>query len=226
MNTQTTNRLTTSFVALFILAAIVLLTGCAKLSTNAEQTAAQSTAMAQPTQTLQNLQSAYNGESNARAKYLTFAQKADSEGYGKVASLFRAAARAEEIHADNHSKVIKQLGGIPTAEIKTPEVGDTAANLATAIKGESYERDTMYPEFLKQARQDGATDAVRTFNLARNAEMEHAKLYAEAAGNLNAWKGDKALFYVCPVCGFTTNTLNFDKCPSSFTPRERFVTIS
>lgn len=226
MNTHTTNRLSTSFVALFILAAIVLLTGCAKLSNPSEKSTAQSASVAQPTQTLQNLQTAYNGESNARAKYLAFAQKADTEGYGKVASLFRAAARSEEIHADNHSKVIKELGGIPTAEIGTPEVGDTAANLATAIKGESYERDTMYPEFLKQARQDGATDAVRTFNLARNAETEHAKLYGEASGNLNEWKGDKAVFYVCPVCGFTTNTLSFDKCPSSFTPRERFVTIS
>ena len=51
--------------------------------------------------TLDNLQAAFNGESNANARYLAFAKKADEEGYGQVASLFRAAARAEEIHAAN-----------------------------------------------------------------------------------------------------------------------------
>lgn len=43
--------------------------------------------------TLDNLLAAYNGESNANAKYLAFAKKADEEGYGQAASLFRAAAR-------------------------------------------------------------------------------------------------------------------------------------
>ena len=43
--------------------------------------------------TLENMQAAFNGESNAHAKYLAFAARADSEGYGEVASLFRAAAR-------------------------------------------------------------------------------------------------------------------------------------
>ena len=50
--------------------------------------------------TLDNLQEAFNGESNANARYLAFAQKADEDGYGEVASLFRAAAKAEEIHAN------------------------------------------------------------------------------------------------------------------------------
>ena len=226
MNTKTTFRLLLSFLALAALTSTLWLMGCSKSSAPKEQANPQSASVVQPTETLKNLQTAYNGESNARARYLAFAQKADTDGYGKVASLFRAAARAEEIHADNHSKVIKQFGGTPNAQIKSPEVGDTAANLQAAIKGESYERDTMYPDFLKQARQDGATEAVRTFNLARNAETEHAKLYGEASANLNAWKGDKQVFYVCPVCGFTTSTLNFEKCPSSFTPREKFMQIS
>lgn len=54
--------------------------------------------------TLENLLTAYNGESNANAKYLAYAEKADEEGYAKVASLFRAAASAEKIHITNHAK--------------------------------------------------------------------------------------------------------------------------
>jgi rubrerythrin len=62
------------------------------------------------TKTLANLQSAYNGESNAHAKYLASAKKADEEGFGAAASLFRAAAKAEAIHAENHARVILQAG--------------------------------------------------------------------------------------------------------------------
>jgi rubrerythrin len=84
----------------------------------------------------------------------------------------------------------------------------------------------MYPDFLKQAREVANSQAVRTFNLARNAEAEHAKLYSEARNNLEAWKTDKQIFFVCPVCGFTTSNLNFERCPSSFTSREKFVPVS
>src|ERR1035437_8259983 len=72
--------------------------------------------------TLANLQTAYNGESNAHAKYLEFAKQADSEGYGKVASLFRAAAAAEQIHLTCEAAVIKEAGTTPQADIKSAPV--------------------------------------------------------------------------------------------------------
>src|SRR5260370_5219664 len=106
------------------------------------------------TTTLENMQAAFNGESNAHIRYLAFAKHADNEGYGEVASLFRAAARAEEIHARNHAVVIKEMGAVPQAKIDSPEMKSTRENLEAAIKGESYERDTMYPAFLKQAVTD------------------------------------------------------------------------
>lgn len=176
--------------------------------------------------TLENLQAAYNGESNANAKYLAFAKKADEEGYGKVASLFRAAARAEAIHIENHAKVIEMLGAKPAADIKTAEVKTTAENLKAAIEGESYERDTMYPEFLAEARRVGNRDAVRTFNLAKMAEAEHAKLYTDALANLEQWKGGPGTFYVCSTCGYTTANGKIERCPVDFTPKEKFETIN
>src|SRR5512140_902870 len=65
--------------------------------------------------TLDNLQAAFNGESNANARYLAFAKKADAEGYGTAASPFRAAARAEPVHFERHAKAIKELGAVPAA---------------------------------------------------------------------------------------------------------------
>ena len=179
------------------------------------------------TTTLENMQAAYNGESNAHSRYLAFAKQADVEGYGEVASLFRAAARAEEIHASNHAAVIRSLGAVPQARLEAPDVKPTRDNLQAAIKGESYERDTMYPDFLKQARADGNRDAVRSLNLAKTAEAEHAKLYSQALQNLDSLKGSKSrAFFVCPVCGFTTSDINFASCPSCFTPKERFERVA
>lgn len=176
--------------------------------------------------TLENLMAAYAGESNAHARYVEFARKADEEGYGQVASLFRAAARAEQIHAGTHAEAIKKLGGTPKANIEKPEVKTTKENLEAALKGESYERDTMYPEFLARAKADKNRDAIETFNYALTAEREHAKLYQQALGNLGDWKAGKREFYVCSVCGYTTAKLGFSKCPSCFSPKEKYEKIS
>ncbi|HEV2116865.1 MAG TPA: ferritin family protein [Terriglobales bacterium] len=176
--------------------------------------------------TLENLQAAFNGESNAHARYLAFAQQADKEGYGKAASLFRAAAKAEEIHARNHANVIKKMGGTPEAKIETPVGASTKENLEAAIKGETYERDVMYPAFLKVARADRNKDAIQTFNYAKTAEAEHAKLYAEALTNLPQMKGVGQEYYVCTVCGYTTTKMDFSKCPSCFSPKHKYEKVS
>ena len=178
---------------------------------------------ADTTKTLTNLQAAYNGESNAHARYLAFAQKAEAEGYAQVASLFRAAARAEEIHASNHAAVIKKLGAAPEADIKKAEIKTTAENLKAAIAGESYERDTMYPEFIKEAKAAKNRDAIRTFNMALGAEAEHAKLYSASVNGLASLKGSKATgYFVCKQCGYTVAKVDFAKCPICFNPAAEY----
>jgi rubrerythrin len=89
--------------------------------------------------TLDNLQAAYNGESNAKGRYEAFAVKADEEGYKGVASLFRAAAASEGVHLQGHAEDIKSMGAEPMAHIKGPEVKSTHENLEAALKGETYE---------------------------------------------------------------------------------------
>lgn len=219
---------TTAQKAIVTAAAIVitgLAFGCSYLQTE-PPTSAASTAIAGSAKTLDNLQTAFNGESNANAKYMAFAKKADDEGYTKVASLFRAAARAENVHSNNHAAVIKAMGGTPQADIKSPEIKTTAENLKAAIEGETYERDTMYPEFLAEARTAGNREALRTFNFAKSAEAEHAKLYADALANIEKWRGGNTTFFVCPSCGFTTADPNIEKCPVDFTAKEKFEAVS
>lgn len=186
------------------------------------------TGAANAASTLDNMKAAFNGESNAHLRYLAFAQRAETEGYGEVASLFRAAARAEQIHAANHAEVIKEMGGgTPQAQVETLTIKSTRENLGTAIKGETYERDSMYPEFLKQARADANTRATRSLNYAKTAESEHAKLFTEALSRMEQLKGSaQTIYYVCPTCGFTSRDTNFAKCPSCFTRSEGFETVS
>ncbi|BAZ44014.1 rubrerythrin [Chondrocystis sp. NIES-4102] len=177
----------------------------------------------QDSPTLENLQKAYNGESNAHVMYLEFAKKADEEGYKEVANLFRAAAAAEAIHRDNHAKVIKEMGATPKNNITTPEVKSTAdnltkslgGNLSSAIAGESYERDSMYPGFIKQAKTEGNQAALQTFTYALAAETQHAQLYNEAKSNLESWRNQTHPFYVCTVSGETyKDEASVAKCPS------------
>ena len=184
-----------------------------------------STAVRTTPATLSNLQAAYKGESNAHMRYLEFANKADAEGFAGVASLFRAAARAEEIHAHNHAAVIRRLGAEPVAKIDPVQVRSTRENLMTAIEGETYERDVMYPEFIKIAEQEHNTGAIRTFNHALEAEAEHARLYADALASLNA-KKPKTTYVVCVICGYTSEKLEGERCPVCNNSKEKFETVS
>jgi rubrerythrin len=164
--------------------------------------------------TLHNWQTAYDGESNARAKYLEFAKKAEQEAYGRVASLFRAAAAAEHIHRTCEASVIKEMGATPQAKIALPDIRSTKQNLEdSASKGEAYERDTMYPQFIKQARKDGNHRAAQCLTYAQAAEAEHFNLFNAAARELAQMKGGPATYYVCTEGGYTMARLDVSKSP-------------
>lgn len=175
--------------------------------------------------TLDNLLTAYAGERNAHTRYLAFARQADVEGYPGAASLFRAAARAEEIHAENHAKVIRNYGGVPKERREDWMVRSTGENLLTAIRGETFERDEMYASFIRQAETEGANDALRTFRFAIEAEKEHARLYRDTLDRLSEMT-EKRTFYVCPTCGFTAGETDWSRCPTCATPREQFEQVS
>jgi rubrerythrin len=174
--------------------------------------------------TLTNLQAAYEGESNARAKYTAFAVKADQEGFRDVASLFRAAARVEQIHAENHARVIRTMSAEPTCATHAVVLGTTRDNLLMAIEGEEYERDVMYPRFIAEAIASNQKGALRTFKWALEVEAGHARLYRAALDNLRGGR-PQATYYVCVVCGFTTADGNFARCLVCDNPRERFETV-
>ncbi len=134
--------------------------------------------------TEQNLMDAFAGESQANRKYLAYAKKAEQEGSKQAAKLFRAAAAAETIHAHNH---LRELGVVKS----------TKENLMDAINGESYEFQKMYPQMISDAKAEGQTGALRSFNYANEVEKVHAALYKKALESLG--KGGDTDYYVGSV---------------------------
>lgn len=176
-------------------------------------------------ETIKNLNAAYQGESNAANRYKLFAEAAEKEGYAQVAKLFRAASKAEQIHRDTHKRAIEKLGGkVETFQLEKVDVKSTAENLQAAIKGESYERDKMYPEFLAAAKKEDAREGIRSFQFAVTAEAEHAKLYQAALDRLG--KNAPEDYYVCQVCGMTLTSLPEKKCPSCRKGVDNYIKIS
>lgn len=159
------------------------------------------------------LKAAFAGESQASRKYLSFAKKADADGLPQIARLFRAASHAETIHAHNH---LKALEGILS----------TAENLQTAIEGENYEVSNMYPEFIRDAEEEGAKKALRSFNWAMEVEKVHEGLYRKALAMLEAHEAmAETDYYVCPVCGYTHEGPLEGKCPVCGALGEKFERV-
>ncbi|MFQ5964290.1 MAG: rubrerythrin family protein, partial [Candidatus Scalinduaceae bacterium] len=136
--------------------------------------------------TMENLQNAFAGESQANRKYLAFAKKAEEEGFKQVAKLFRAAAEAETVHAHKH---LKTMSGIHS----------TKENLQEAIEGEMHEFTKMYPGMIEKAKKEGNKQALQSFDFANKVESIHASLYQKALDNLG--NNEPVDYYVCQVCG-------------------------
>lgn len=151
--------------------------------------------------TEENLQAAFAGESQANRRYLAFAKKAEEDGKPGVATLFRAAAEAETIHAHAHFDL---MGGVKT----------TAENVEAAIAGETYEYTEMYPEFKEAATGEEAAEAEFLFGLIGKVEEVHAGLYSRALEAVKAGKDLEAdSVWVCDQCGNVVLGAPPDKCP-------------
>lgn len=163
--------------------------------------------------TIDNLNKALKGETNASHKYELFAKKANEENYKQVAKLFKAVSMSESVHRNNHKAVILSLGGNPDiVNYDFVKVGTTRENLQVPLRGEKYEKNVMYPNFIKQAKIDKLSNAVQTFSFASNAETQHEKLYEDALKNLG--KNKPADYCVSRVSGATYAITPNSKCPS------------
>ena len=178
--------------------------------------------------TIKNMKDAFTGETTANAKYAAFSKKAEEEGYTEIAMLFKAASGAEQIHANNHKVVLQRMGEEIPMVTPEYEVGSTMENLKNAIEGESYEFNTMYPNFIKDANAAGNYMAQISLTYAYKVEQKHRDFYIAALkaledGNVSSLA---SVYYLCPTCGNTYATTAPARCEISMTDSKLFIKVN
>jgi rubrerythrin len=174
--------------------------------------------------TLENLATAFAGESMARNRYTIYASIARKEGYQQIGDLFLATADNEFEHAEWNirmlNEVMKKTGKHidPKLGGEAPHVvGNTAENLAAAIAGENYERTKMYPEFAEVADKEGFHNVATRLKLIAKAETHHEERYAKLLGQITAgtfFKKSEKVKWTCIKCGYIHEGLTPPaKCP-------------
>jgi rubrerythrin len=163
--------------------------------------------------TEENLKAAFAGESQARNKYNYFAKVARKEGYHYIGRIFDETAANEHRHAKDE---LALLDGI----------GDTAANLEEAMNGEQYETVTMYPEFAKQAEEEGNMAAAALFRQIAKVEAHHRDRYKKLLEKVKAgtvYKRENPIKWKCSVCGYIHEGAEPPaKCPCCKHPLEYY----
>ncbi len=163
--------------------------------------------------TEENLKAAFAGESQARNKYTYYAEVARSEGYHYIAKIFEETAMNEKQHAKDHFMKLKGLG-------------TTVENLEAAINGEHYETVDMYPQFAKEAEEEGDMEAAALFRTIGMVEEQHRERYKrilEMVKNDTVYKRDSPIRWKCAVCGFIyEGTEPPPRCPACKNPQQLY----
>lgn len=166
--------------------------------------------------TEENLRKALEGESEARNKYTKWAGVAKKEGHQAIGKIFEETASNEYEHADVIMKLLKM-------------VGTTEKNLVKAVEGETYEWTQMYPEFARDAKEEGNEEAVKFFENVIGAEHHHAKRYQLLLDRLrdgSLYKSDEEEVWFCTNCGYMHKGKEApDECPNCLHERGYFKRI-
>jgi rubrerythrin len=177
-------------------------------------------------ETISNLVKAFIGESQARNRYTFYAKQAKKEGFEQISEIFTVTAEQEREHAKWLYRMIMDIKKKENLDMDAIEVeagcplalGDTKANLMAAIEGETYEHDTMYPEFAEVAEKEGYPEVAERLKAIAVAEKHHGDRYAKLLEQVEAgtvFKKDSEVTWVCRKCGYRHKGQKpEDECPS------------
>jgi rubrerythrin len=175
-----------------------------------------------------NLLKAIAGESLARNKYTFYAEAAMKENLVWVAKVFEETADNERAHAKEEYEQINGRAEM-TNTYDIHSLGKTLENLRHAAEGETYEFGTMYPNFEKEAREEGDEKAAHLFKEISEVEEKHAERYTILADRLEAgtmFKSEKEVEWKCLNCGYVhKGTEAPEKCPLCQKPQGWYMQI-
>jgi acyl-CoA hydrolase len=114
-------------------------------------------------ETEKNLESAFAGESQARNAYMYYAEAAKKAGHHQIADVLLEIAQNEGEHARTHFDFLGAMG-------------DTRTNLEAVAEREQYERNSLYPEFARTAREEGFQEIADCFERMSRVEGRHEEI--------------------------------------------------
>jgi len=165
------------------------------------------------TQTLENLKTAFAGESMARVKYSYYASQAKKDGFEQISAIFSETSDNEKEHAKLWFKLMHGIGS-------------TAENLEDAATGENYEWTEMYANMAKTAREEGFPEIAAQMEGVAKVEKEHEERYRTLKKNIEEGKvfeKDDVVEWKCANCGFVyTGQKAYEKCPVCQHPQAYF----
>lgn len=180
--------------------------------------------------TEKNLLAAFAGESQARNRYTYFASQAKKEGYEQIAALFLETADQEKEHAKREFKFLQGGEVEITAAFPAGVIGDTATNLKESAGGENYEWTQMYPEFAKEAEQEGFNEIAEVFRSIAVAEKQHERRYLGLLKSLKegtVFKKDKPVVWKCRNCGYIFEGAEApEECPACAHPQSHYELLA
>ena len=144
-------------------------------------------------QTLQNIKTAFLGESQATIKYYIYGNIAEKDGYQQIKGAFENIAHNEYAHAQTLLSLISE--GIPA---------NTAKALENAAGGEHYEWAEAYAGFSKTARDEGFDNIANIFDMIAAIEKDHEARFRFLLEQLNTGKvfsSDGETVWICRNCG-------------------------
>jgi len=179
-------------------------------------------------QTQQNLLKAIAGESMARNKYTYFAEIAMKEGLVWIAKVFEETADNEKAHAKEElEKITGKTEMTNTYDINP--LAKTLENLRNAAAGEKYEWGKMYPDFEREAREEGETAIADFFKEVAEVEEKHEERYNILANLLESGKmfaSEKEVEWKCLNCGYIhKGTSAPEKCPVCQKPQGWYMPL-
>jgi len=163
--------------------------------------------------TKENLKAAFIGESQARNRYIWYAEIARKEGFHYIAKIFEEIADNEKYHAQEEYRLL--YGEKETAE-----------NLKEAIAGEEYESEEMYPKFAQEAEVEGENAAAILFTQIAKIEKYHSERFKHLLKLVetgSVFKREKPIKWKCSICGYTYDGVEPpNRCPYCKRPREYY----
>lgn len=185
--------------------------GCSKSDESKQAPKVEQKQEGKGSATIENLKLAYSSEVKHAAWYEAFGKQAQKENLGEVAVMFRALAQSEKLHADNMAGILKAKGVEPVATTPdAPPAGKTKQYLKLSSSSENVEAESMYPAFIKTAKDEMDSVTAQLFTQTLAADERHGRLLKKA---MESETSISSLPYMmCPKCGYIKGSDKDTEC--------------